>query len=93
MIELAEEVAEIREAMDRADGKSIESEVGDLLFSALNLARLLKVDPVKALAGANRKFVERFGKLERRVADMGSRVEDLPLADLDRIWEGVKLEE
>jgi tetrapyrrole methylase family protein/MazG family protein len=90
---LQEEIAEIREAVETKDRDSVESEVGDLLFSVLNLARLLDVDASRALAGTNRKFIDRFGQLERRVAERGSRVEELSLQDLDRIWDRVKREE
>jgi MazG family protein len=86
----AEEVAEVREAIAAGDAVSLEAEVGDLLFTAVNLARKLGVDAETALAGSTNRFVSRFQAIERELHSAGRKVEETPLEELDRIWEKVK---
>jgi len=86
----AEEVAEVREAIAAGHAASLEAEVGDLLFTAVNLARKLGVDAETALAGSTNRFVSRFQAIERELGSTGRKVEDTPLEELDRIWEKVK---
>jgi MazG family protein len=85
-----EEVAEVREAIAAGDATALESEVGDLLFTAVNLARKLGVDAETALAGSTNRFISRFQGIERELQTTGRKVEDTPLEELDRIWEKVK---
>ncbi|MFM8363972.1 MAG: nucleoside triphosphate pyrophosphohydrolase [Verrucomicrobiota bacterium] len=87
---LEEEAAEIREAVACNDPAAVESEIGDLLFSAVNLARKLGVDAETALAGANKRFASRFQRIEETLRAEGRRVEDTPLEELDQIWEQAK---
>lgn len=89
---LGEETAEIREAVSVNDPAAIESEIGDLLFSAVNLARKLGVDAETALAGANKRFSARFRRIEESLRAQGRRPEDAPLEELDRLWEQAKRE-
>jgi len=89
---LGEETAEIREAVSVNDPAAIESEIGDLLFSAVNLARKLGVDAETALAGANKRFSARFRRIEETLRAQGRRPEDAPLEELDRLWEQAKRE-
>ena len=84
-----EELAEV-EAEVPAPSPALEAELGDLLFAVANLARHLGVDPERALAGANAKFRRRFGHVERRVAESGSRLGDVPLDDLEALWQEAK---
>ena len=86
----AEEVAEVREAIAEGDAASLEAEIGDLLFTAVNLARKLGVDAETALAGSTSRFISRFQGIERELQIAGRKVEDTPLEELDRIWEKVK---
>lgn len=86
----AEEVAEVREAITAGDITSLEAEIGDLLFTAVNLARKLGVDAETALAGSTGRFILRFQGIERELQSAGRKVEDTPLEELDRIWEKVK---
>ncbi|MEM1411316.1 MAG: nucleoside triphosphate pyrophosphohydrolase [Pseudomonadota bacterium] len=86
---LAEEADEVREAIEASDPDHIEEEVGDLLFAAVNLARQLRVDPGKALRGANAKFEQRFRAME---AEAGG-AEALSRLDLDAqeaLWQRAK---
>ncbi|OYD06362.1 nucleoside triphosphate pyrophosphohydrolase [Paludifilum halophilum] len=70
-----------------------EGEMGDLLFSAVNLARLFDVDPEQALLAACRKFTRRFRGVEESARKAGGQVQDFPLEQLDRWWEEAKREE
>ena len=88
-----EELDEIKEVMasgDQAESEKLEEEVGDLLFSVVNLARKLKVDPSLALAGSTRKFASRFDQVARLAEERGLLMEKTPLEELDNLWEEVK---
>jgi tetrapyrrole methylase family protein/MazG family protein len=89
---LAEELAELRQAQEAGDSRKIEQEVGDLLFTVVNLARLLNIDPTLALNGTNQKFIHRFHELESRLAERDLRPEDTDLETMDRIWDQIKAE-
>ncbi len=68
----------------------IEDEIGDLLFSVINYARFLNIDPDNALAKTNKKFLGRFQSMEKIVTDKGQRMTDLNLEQMDEIWNEVK---
>lgn len=87
---LDEEIAEVREALAHGDREHARHEVGDLLFSVVNLARFLDANPGEALARTNRRFVHRFALVKEEVARRGRRIEECTLADLDAIWDAVK---
>jgi MazG family protein len=89
---LDEEVAELREATARrpADTKAVQEEVGDLLFAAVNVARLLGVDPESALKGANRKFRRRFRHIEEALREDGRTPADSNLEEMDALWNEAK---
>jgi MazG family protein len=89
---LVEETDEIREAVGSGDQAAVEREVGDLLFTAVNLARKLGVDAETALAGTTNRFMGRFRAIEERLAAEGRSVEGTSLEELDRIWDEVKRE-
>ena len=89
---LDEEIAELRGALAAREGTSrVESELGDVLFTCVNLARRLGVSGDRALAGANRRFERRFRKMEG-LTDGGRRLEERTLAELDTLWERAKEE-
>jgi XTP/dITP diphosphohydrolase len=73
-----------------AQKNKIEDEIGDLLFSVINYARFLNIDPDNALARTNKKFLNRFQSMEKIVADKGQRLTDLDLQQMDEIWNEVK---
>ena len=87
---IREESAELLEAIDNEDGTAQEAELGDMLFTVINLGRILGIDPDRALAATNRKFVARFNKLEDRVNASGAIWQDLDLEQLDEYWEQIK---
>jgi MazG family protein len=86
----SEEIAEVREAIAENDPSGLESEVGDLLFTAVNLARKLGVDAETALAGSTNRFISRFQGIERELEAEGRKVAETPLDELDRLWEKMK---
>ncbi|MEE9453957.1 MAG: nucleoside triphosphate pyrophosphohydrolase [Paracoccaceae bacterium] len=88
--EEAQELAEARESLDAAD---IEEEFGDLMFVMTNLARHLDIDPEKALRAANTKFIRRFTQVEQKLAVLGKTPETSDLAEMDALWDAVKIGE
>jgi MazG family protein len=90
---LHEELAELAEARGKADAKAVEEEIGDLLFTVVNLSRVLGVDPGIALQRTNRKFEDRFRKVEDRLKKRNLTPLDAGLSVMDGIWNQVKSEE
>ncbi|HVP17782.1 MAG TPA: nucleoside triphosphate pyrophosphohydrolase [Spirochaetia bacterium] len=90
---IAEEMRELADAHASGDPAGIEEEVGDLLFSVVNLSRLLKVDPSVALHATNRKFERRFREVERRLEASGVRPAEAGLSRMDALWNQIKSEE
>jgi nucleoside triphosphate diphosphatase len=88
---LAEETAELRVEIARADTDKIEAEFGDLLFTMMNLARHLKVDAESALRRSNAKFRTRFAAMER-VSGGAAQMAAMPADELERLWSEAKLE-
>ena len=87
---LHEELAEFEEARQKASQPELEGELGDLLFVLVNLARFVKVDPEKALRKTNAKFRERFGHIERRLAERGRKLEDSDIREMEELWQEAK---
>ena len=85
-----EEIRELKEAIVEQDLKSIEDEVGDLLFAVVNLTRKCKLDAESALQGATDKFVVRFNRLEDELQLRGKKLGDVDLAEMDAIWNQTK---
>ena len=91
LVKLDEEVAELREAIaGKEDAAKVAEEVGDLLFIAVNVARLTGVDPESALKAANRKFRRRFRHVEERLRADGRKPADSSLEEMDRLWDEAK---
>jgi nucleoside triphosphate diphosphatase len=89
---IEEEIAELRAVVAResANPLRLEEEMGDALFSLVNLARKLGIEPEAALRRANDKFQGRFDQLERGVRDDGRQLQELTLEQLEERWQGVK---
>jgi len=85
-----EELGEVVEAMDNVDDEAIAEEIGDLLFSVVNLARKTGHEAELLLDRANRKFVDRFHKVEDALHEKGSDVEAATLEEMDAVWNLVK---
>lgn len=90
---ITEEAAELVEAKDELSQTEVEEEYGDLLFVMANLGRHLGLDPEAALRAANSKFTRRFEGIEARLAAMGKSPHDSDLAEMDALWDAVKLAE
>ncbi|WP_122302307.1 nucleoside triphosphate pyrophosphohydrolase [Pseudomonas amygdali] len=88
-----EELDEILEAMVDNDAEGIAEEVGDLLFSVVNLARHLKVDPETALRSANSKFDRRFRFIEQALRHIQRPIEECSLEEMDALWGEAKRQE
>lgn len=89
---VAEENAEVREAITRGDQDDIEAEFGDLLFSIINAARLYGVNPDNALERTNKKFIKRFNYLETESKKDGKMLGDMTLGEMDQYWDRAKTE-
>lgn len=87
---IGEEVAELKLALERKDRRGIEQEMGDILFAAANVARLLGVDAEMALIGAVRRFERRFEIMERRAAEAGRVLSECSLDELEEFWNEAK---
>lgn len=91
LAKLQEELAELEAARVAREGRErLEEELGDLLFSVVNLARHLELDPEAALRVANRKFETRFRRMEAWLAAADRTPADADLAELDALWERAK---
>lgn len=88
---LTEELQELDEAI--ASGERIEEELGDVLASVVNLARLLKIDPERALNGSSDRFVHRFSRMEELADKQGKALSQLPLEAQEELWQQAKAEE
>ena len=90
-----EEMQEFRNEFNAEDETTIdhekaESEFGDLLFSLINYARFININPEDALEKTNRKFIKRFQYLEKRAGEHGKQLHDMSLAEMDIFWEEAK---
>ena len=90
---LYEEIDELRESDKSKNRSDIEEEIGDVLFSVVNLARHLKLDSEYLLRKANLKFVDRFKAIEKELARRGKTVDEAKLDEMDGIWNKIKSQE
>lgn len=85
-----EEADEVSEAIASGRHEDIEAEMGDLLFSVINAARLYKVNPENTLERTNRKFIARFNHIEAEAARNGRHIRDLSLDEMEQLWQQAK---
>ena len=90
---LTEEQVELAAARAAGDAQAVRHEIGDLLFSLVNLCRFLQVDAEEALQAANGRFARRFRGVERRAAAAGRDMRDCTMAELDVWWEAAKADD
>lgn len=83
---IEEELAELRQAYANGDTEGMFEELGDLLFSVVNLSRFLEVNPEESLNGSTRKFIERFAFIEKATIMRGVDLKDLSSEELDKLW-------
>ena len=85
-----EELQEFRDEIEAGDQEKMEAEFGDVLFSMINYARFLKINPEDALERTNKKFIKRFQYLESKADELGKSLSDMTLAEMDVFWEEAK---
>jgi XTP/dITP diphosphohydrolase len=85
-----EELAELQEEVKSGNHDKMEAEFGDVLFSMINYARFLKINPEDALERTNKKFMKRFMYLESKAGELGKPLSDMTLAEMDVFWEEAK---
>ena len=85
-----EEIGELKVAEIQGEKEAIELEFGDILFSLINYARFLQIDPEAALEKTNQKFIQRFKAMETIALNNGYSLTDLSLAQMDDLWNLVK---
>lgn len=88
-----EEIAELKHEIENHNRQSIENELGDVLFSIINAARLYDIDPESALEKTNRKFIKRFNFLEKETLEKGKSLHNMSLDEMNEIWERAKEED
>ncbi|TAE74618.1 MAG: nucleoside triphosphate pyrophosphohydrolase [Verrucomicrobia bacterium] len=92
LAKIHEELMELEAAVDAQDLTAVDEELGDLLFSVVNLARFRKLDPEIVLAAANDKFERRFNAMEKRLKAAGVDLETASESQMDEAWDALKKE-
>ncbi len=87
---ITEEASELKEAVKSGDEVKIQDELGDLLFSAVNVSRFVGCDAETSLEKATMKFMRRYTAVEKLASQRGINMSDSPLSELDKLWEEVK---
>ena len=85
-----EEVDEFLEEFKRRDKEKMQMELGDLLFSIVNVARLLDIDPEEAISGTTEKFIDRFTYVENSAISRGKKLSSMSLIEMDELWNEAK---
>ncbi|MEY2970763.1 MAG: nucleoside triphosphate pyrophosphohydrolase [Bacteroidota bacterium] len=88
---IKEELAEFEEAQLSGNQEKIESELGDVLFSITNFARLSNLDPELALERTNKKFIYRFTYMEKKALEAGKSLKDMTLPEMEVLWQEAKV--
>ena len=89
---IEEEKAELVEAVNSGDSNLIEEEAGDLFFSVINYVRFLNVDAENALELTNKKFINRFTRMEKIAEEKGHKLGNMSLREMDATWDEIKKE-
>lgn len=85
-----EEISEFEAEAASGDTEKMEKEMGDVMFSLINAARLYGINPENALEKTNRKFIGRFNYVEQRAKDMGRNLKEMSLTEMDQLWNDAK---
>lgn len=88
-----EELMEIDAEIEAQDKEHLTDEIGDLFFALINACRLYGIDPEGALERTNKKFIRRFGYVERKAEEQGKSLRDLSLEEMDNYWDECKQQE
>ncbi len=87
---LEEEIAELRQAISNNDKENMAEELGDILFSAVNVSRFIKTDAEEALTAASDKFLSRFTEVEKLAAERNVDMKSVGIDELDKLWDEAK---
>lgn len=90
MGDLESELDELQCAIEDEDPAQCFEELGDVLFSAVNMARFLKADAEQALNASTEKFISRFQKVEQLAAEQGIKLEDISIGEMEKLWKQAK---
>ena len=88
-----EEIREFEAEVERMDKEKAEAELGDVMFSLINAARLYHLNPDNALEHTNQKFIRRFNYLEQHTIKEGKNLKDMSIEEMDKIWDEAKTKE
>ena len=88
---IREEIDELEQAVKNNDKVNIEEELGDVLFSVVNLSRFVKVHPELALTQSTEKFIKRFEYIENKAVQLGKNLNEMTLSEMDELWEQAKI--
>lgn len=88
--DLRSEIAELEEALAKEDGDGVFEEMGDVLFSAANVSRLLKADPEEALTHSTEKFIRRFHRMEQAAISNDIELSECTIDELNNLWREAK---
>lgn len=87
---LEEEISELRQAIDNKDSANISEELGDVLFSAVNVSRFVKTDAEEALTASSDKFLSRFTEVEKLAKERNIDMKSAGIDELDKLWDEAK---
>ena len=87
---VVEEIEEMHHSELEGTHDELEGEIGDVIFALVNYARFLRVNPENALRKTNKKFINRFGYVEKRITDSGRQLSESELEEMDKYWEESK---
>lgn len=87
---VTEGLSELKSEVEQSDSDKMEAEFGDVLFSIINYARFLKINPETALERTNKKFMERFTHIESKASEAGKKINELSLAEMEVYWQQAK---
>ena len=88
---LQEELGELQHEINTENKEKMEAEFGDVMFSMINYARFLDINPENALERTNKKFITRFQYLESKAKEQNKALKDMTLAEMDVFWNEAKL--
>ncbi len=85
-----EEISELNQEIKKGTQENIEKEFGDVLFSLINYARFIKINPENALEKTNKKFINRFQYIEEKAKEKDINISDMSLSEMDKLWNEAK---
>ncbi len=91
LLKVDEEIMEFKDALQHKDPGAIEEELGDILFSLVNAARFVQVNPEEALRKTIGKFIGRFHYIEKKLSEKGSDLSETTIDEMERLWQEAKL--